>query len=121
MKRILFIDRDGVLLREPVEDMQVDSIDKTTFVPGAISALAHIAAQFDFYKVMVTNQDGMGTAAYPAENFQPYQQLLLRTLEGEGFEFDEILIDTSFEHESKPTRHSRKHTVNAPGPGILTR
>ena len=111
MKRILFIDRDGVLLKEPVEDLQVDSIEKTRFVPGAITALSNIAAEFDFYKVMVTNQDGMGTAAYPAEKFHPYQQLLLRTLEGEGFKFDEILIDTSFEHESKPTRK--------PGIGLL--
>ncbi len=112
MKRILFIDRDGVLLQEPVEDLQVDSIEKTRFVPGAITALANIAAEFDFYKVMVSNQDGMGTDVYPAENFHPYQQLLLRTLEGEGFKFDEILIDTSFEHEAKPTRK--------PGIGLLS-
>ena len=111
MKRILFIDRDGVLLQEPVEDLQVDSIEKTIFVPGAITALANIAAEFDFYKVMVSNQDGMGTDVYPAENFHPYQQLLLRTLEGEGFKFDEMLIDTSFEHEAKPTRK--------PGIGLL--
>ena len=111
MKRILFIDRDGVLLHEPVEDLQVDSIEKTSFVPGAITSLSRIAADLDFYKVMVTNQDGMGTNSYPSENFYPYQQLLLRTLEGEGFVFDELLIDTSFEHQDKPTRK--------PGTGLL--
>ena len=72
MKRILFIDRDGVVLQEPPQDFQVDSIEKTSFVPGAITALSRIAADFDFYKVMVTNQDGLGTEAYPESDFHPY-------------------------------------------------
>ena len=64
MKRILFIDRDGVLLQEPVGDLQVDSVEKTRFVPGVITVLANIAAEFDFYKVMVSNQDGTTIAIY---------------------------------------------------------
>jgi len=54
MKPILFIDRDGVILVEP-EDFQIDHIEKTRFVPGAISTLSRIAADFDFYHVLVTN------------------------------------------------------------------
>lgn len=100
----MFIDRDGVILIEPPTDFQVDSLEKTSFVPGAISALAKIASSFDFYKVLVTNQDGLGTASYPEEHFYPYQDLMLRTLAGEGFVFDEIIIDRSFEHENLPTR-----------------
>lgn len=110
-KRILFIDRDGVILKEPPSDFQIDSLEKTAFVKGAITALAGIA-ELDFYKVMVTNQDGLGTASYPTEHFEPYQQLMLRTLEGEGFVFDEIHIDTSFANENLPTRK--------PGTGMLT-
>ena len=53
MKRILFIDRDGVILQEPPQDFQVDSTDKTSFVPGAIVGLSNIAASLDYYKVMV--------------------------------------------------------------------
>lgn len=103
MQRILFIDRDGVILHEP-EDFQIDHIEKTRFVPGAITALARIAADFDFYHVMVTNQDGLGTDSFPEETFLPVQQLMLRTLEGEGFRFDEVLVDTTFAKENKPTR-----------------
>jgi imidazoleglycerol-phosphate dehydratase/histidinol-phosphatase len=112
MKRILFIDRDGVILREPPQDFQVDSTDKTSFVPGAIVGLSNIAASLDYYKVMVTNQDGLGTPSYPADAFYPYQNLMLRTLEGEGFTFDEVIIDTTFAHENAPTRK--------PGTGLLT-
>ena len=103
MKRILFIDRDGVILQEP-ENFQVDSIDKTAFVKGCITALAKIAAELGYYKVMVTNQDGLGTDSYPSETFYPSQNLMLRTLAGEGFVFDEVHVDSSFASEGKNTR-----------------
>ncbi len=104
MRPILFIDRDGVVLEEPATDFQIDHIDKTVFVPGVISNLKKIANDFGYYKVMVTNQDGLGTASYPIETFKPYQDLMLRTLKGEGFEFDEILIDITFAKDNAPTR-----------------
>lgn len=103
MKRILFVDRDGVILQEP-SDFQVDSAEKFSFVPGAITALSAIASGFDFYKVMVTNQDGLGTDSYPDSHFYPYHDLMLRTLQGEGFVFDEMHIDKTFAEENKPTR-----------------
>jgi len=112
MKRILFIDRDGVILQEPPQDFQIDSTEKTSFVPGAIVWLSNIAASLDYYKVMVTNQDGLGTPSYPEDTFYPYQNLMLRTLEGEGFAFDEVMIDKTFAHENAPTRK--------PGTGLLT-
>ncbi len=112
MKPILFIDRDGILLKEPPDDFQIDSIEKTVFVPGAITALSKITAAFDFYKVMISNQDGLGTDSFPEEEFYPSQDLLLRTLKGEGFEFDEILIDKTIETENKPTRK--------PGTGLIS-
>ena len=104
MRPILFIDRDGVILEEPKSDFQIDAIEKTSFVAGAISQLQKIATDLGYYKVMVTNQDGLGTASYPSEHFEPFQQLMLRTLAGEGFVFDEILIDTSFAKDNAPTR-----------------
>lgn len=103
MKPILFIDRDGVILLEP-EDFQIDHIEKTCFVPGAISTLSRIAADFDFYHVLVTNQDGLGTHTFPEENFHPVQDLMLRTLAGEGFQFHEILVDRSRPEDNAPTR-----------------
>ncbi len=104
MKRILFIDRDGVILQEPPNDFQIDHIDKTSFVPGVIKQLSSIAADFDYYKVMITNQDGLGTSSYPFDQFSPFQNLMLRTLASEGFTFDEIHIDHSFAADNKPTR-----------------
>ena len=104
MRPILFIDRDGVILEEPSSDYQIDSIDKTRFVKGAITHLHKIATEFGYYKVMITNQDGLGTASFPTEHFEPSQKLMLDTLEKEGFVFDEIHIDKSFEKDKAPTR-----------------
>lgn len=104
MRPILFIDRDGVILEEPSSDYQIDSIDKTRFVKGAITHLHKIATEFGYYKVMITNQDGLGTASFPTEHFEPSQKLMLDTLEKEGFVFDEIHIDKSFEKDKEPTR-----------------
>lgn len=111
MRPVLFIDRDGVVLQEPPSDFQIDRIEKTSFVKGSITALAQIAASFDYYKVMVTNQDGLGTDSYPETDFHPYHDLMTRTLEGEGFVFDEMIIDRTFAADNKPTRK--------PGTGLL--
>ena len=64
MKRALFIDRDGTILVEP-EDEQIDSYEKFQFVPSVIRNLNFIRTKLDFDFVMVSNQDGLGTDAYP--------------------------------------------------------
>jgi len=113
---ILFLDRDGIILNEPPTDFQIDSLNKFSFVTKAISNLSLIAKHFNFYHVLITNQDGLGTESYPTETFEPYQQQMLTTLAGEGFYFDEVHIDKTFAHENIPTRKPGigllKHLVN---------
>ena len=103
-KRALFIDRDGTIVVEPLVDEQVDSFEKLEFLPGVIGNLSFIARTLDFELVMVSNQDGLGTESFPTHTFEGPHQLILRTLEGEGVTFADIIIDTTFEHEHKPTR-----------------
>ncbi len=103
MKKVLFIDRDGTIIHEP-EDYQIDSLDKFAFYPQVIFYLAKIAKELDYELVMVTNQDGLGTDAYPEENFWPIQNFLLKTLKNEGVEFGDILMDRSFPIENSPNR-----------------
>lgn len=103
MKRVLFIDRDGTIIREP-DDFQVDSLEKVRFLPGAITALAKIVNQTDFVLVMVTNQDGLGTSKFPESAFSPSQQFILQTLSDEGITFADVFIDRTFPHENAPTR-----------------
>lgn len=104
MRPVLFIDRDGVLLIEPADDYQIDTLKKFAFVPGVISALSSIRKRTDLHFAMVTNQDGLGTESYPEETFWPYHQLMLDTLRGEGVIFDAIHIDKTMPEENAPTR-----------------
>lgn len=106
MQQILFLDRDGVLVKEP-DDYQLDSLHKLEFYPGLIQNLARIVQETDFQLVMVTNQDGLGTTSFPEVDFWPPHNLLLKTLENEGITFKEIVIDRTFAHENAPTRKPR--------------
>ena len=106
-KRALFIDRDGTLVEEPPVDYQLDSLEKLAFVPKVMRALYFIRKQLDFEFVMVSNQDGLGTASFPEETFWPAHNLMLKTLAGEGITFDDILIDPSMPEEQSPNRKPR--------------
>ncbi|QSX78012.1 bifunctional histidinol-phosphatase/imidazoleglycerol-phosphate dehydratase HisB [Agrilutibacter solisilvae] len=102
MTAIVFVDRDGTLIEEPA-DFQIDRLDKLRFVPDVIPALLRLRdAGFEF--VMVTNQDGMGTPAFPREEFEAPQALMLQVFESQGIVFREILIDTSLPADASPTR-----------------
>ena len=103
MKSVLFVDRDGTILIEPPEDYQVDSLEKLEFVAGAISGLKSVA-ELDYELVLASNQDGLGTDAFPEETFWPAHTKMMRTLAGEGVFFDDQLIDPTFPQENAPTR-----------------
>ncbi len=111
MKKVLFIDRDGTIIHEPIIDQQVDSYEKLTFLPNAISTLKKIVEELDYELVMVTNQDGLGTASFPEDTFWPAHTKMLEILQSEGIEFAAIHIDRSFPADNLPTRK--------PGIGML--
>src|SRR5882757_787175 len=111
LQKILFVDRDGTMITEPVDE-QIDSFDKLEFYPGALQYLPKIAKELDYELVMVTNQDGLGTASYPEDTFWPVDNFVLKTFENEGVVFSNICVDRTFPKENAPTRK--------PGTGLLT-
>lgn len=110
-KRILFIDRDGTIIMEPPVTNQLDQFSKLEFYPHVFEYLGKIVKELDYDLVMVTNQDGLGTDAFPEDAFWPIQNFVIKTFENEGVIFSEILIDKTFPHENKDTRK--------PGIGML--
>lgn len=103
-RKILFIDRDGTIIKEAPPTYQIDSFEKLEFYPGMFTWLSRIAREFDYELVMPTNQDGLGTTAYPVENFQPVHNFILKQLANEGITFSDVLIDKTFPEENAPTR-----------------
>jgi len=112
MKKVLFIDRDGTLIKEPVDE-QIDSFEKLIFYPKALYCLAKIATELDYELVMVTNQDGLGTRDYPEKTFWPVHNFIIQTFENEGIVFENQFIDKSFCKDNSPNRK--------PNTGLLTK
>ena len=112
-KRVLFIDRDGTLIKEAPPTYQLDSFSKLAFYPHVFEYMRRIATELNFELVMPTNQDGLGTAAFPEENFWPLHNFVMKSFEGEGVKFSDVLIDKTFPEENAPTRK--------PGIGMFTK
>ncbi|WP_370408120.1 bifunctional histidinol-phosphatase/imidazoleglycerol-phosphate dehydratase HisB [Tenacibaculum dicentrarchi] len=112
MKKVLFIDRDGTLIKEPADE-QTDSFEKLEFYPKVFQGLSKIAKELDFELVLVTNQDGLGTEVYPENTFWPVHNFVMRTLKEEGIVFSEEIIDITFAKDNQPTRK--------PNTGLLTK
>lgn len=112
MKKILFIDRDGTLIQEAPPSYQIDSFSKLAFYPDMFTWMKKIANELDFELVMVTNQDGLGTAAYPEETFWPVHEFVMNALENENIFFSNVHIDKTFAADHAPTRK--------PATGMLT-
>lgn len=111
-KKILFIDRDGTLIKESPPTYQIDAFDKLEFYPDMFTWMKKIAAEPGFHLVMVSNQDGLGTASYPEDTFWPVHNFVMKSLANENIHFSEVHIDRTFSAEQAPTRK--------PGTGMLT-
>ena len=111
-QKVLFIDRDGTIIKEPADE-QIDAFEKLEFYPKVFQYLGRIAKELDFEIVMVTNQDGLGTDAFPEENFWPVHNFIIETFKTEGIEFKEQFIDRTFPKDNAPTRK--------PNTGLLTK
>ncbi len=111
MKKVLFIDRDGTLILEPADE-QIDSFEKLDFYPEVFRYLGKIAEELDYELVMITNQDGLGTPAFPESDFWPVHNFIINSFESEGVKFENILIDKTFAKDNAPTRK--------PNTGLLT-
>ena len=110
-RKVLFIDRDGTLIKETVDE-QIDAFEKMIFYPKAFTYMSKIAQELDYELVMITNQDGLGTDSFPEDTFWPVHNFIMKSFENEGVVFDAVYLDRTFPHENAVTRK--------PGTGLLT-
>lgn len=112
-KKVLFIDRDGTLIKEAPPTYQLDSFSKLEFYPDMFFYMRKIATELNYELVMITNQDGLGTASFPEETFWPVQNFVMTNLANEAINFTEVFIDKTFPEDNAPTRK--------PATGMLTK
>ena len=111
-KKVLFIDRDGTMIAEFPPTYQIDAFEKITFYPYVFKYLGKIAEELDYELVLVSNQDGLGTAKFTEDQFSPSHSLIMKSFANEGVVFKEELIDRSMPEDNL---HTRK-----PGIGMFT-
>lgn len=104
MRKVLFLDRDGTLINEPQPSQQVDSLEKLEFIPGVFQYLSRLVKETDYILVMVSNQDGLGTASFPESDFWPAHNKMLKAFSNEGIDFEDVYIDRSFPEDNLPSR-----------------
>lgn len=111
LEKVAFIDRDGVVLFEPQDDFQVDSLEKYRILPGVIEGL-RILKESGFKLVMVSNQNGIGSESFPEEKFLLVQNRMIEDLRDGGVEFDEIFVCPHFASEGCNCRKPKTGMVD---------
>src|ERR1700729_730623 len=109
-RRIMFLDRDGTL-NEETADEQIDSLEKVRLMPAVVPALLELkAAGFAF--VVVTNQDGLGTASFPADRFDRAHEFIMELFASQGIEFEAVCICPHFLRENCACRKPKTGMVD---------
>jgi imidazoleglycerol-phosphate dehydratase/histidinol-phosphatase len=109
--KVAFVDRDGTLVEEP-PDEQVDSLEKIRFMPDVFASVKRLQAA-GFRLVMVTNQDGLGSACLPQEKFDLAHQFILDAFSSQGIEFDAVFVCPHFVRDACACRKPKTALVDA--------
>ena len=110
-RKLLFVDRDGTLVREP-HDFQIDALDKISFLPGVILGMKQLV-DMGYEPVMVTNQDGLGSESYPLDKFRAAMDKILEIFAGEGVQFLKVCVDEHYPEDNHPNRKPNTGMVTA--------
>lgn len=109
MKRCVFLDRDGTLVRDPGYVHRLEDFALLPGVPGALRLLADAGLPL----VIVTNQSGIGRGRFSSADYEAFQSRLVAELAGCG-----VPIAASFHCPHAPEADC---ACRKPRPGLFLR
>lgn len=115
MKRIIFIDRDGVINKDPggwTEFSYVTRWKDFHFLPGAKSAIKRLS-ESGYIIVVISNQAGVGKGHYSLKRLNSITRKMVEELKGAGGKIRRVYYCV---HQSKDNCSCRK-----PKTGLLKR
>lgn len=80
--KVIFIDRDGVINRDPIGDY-IKRWKDFKFLPGVIRALKKLSSR-KYQIIIISNQAGIGDGVYPESSLKEITVNMLSRLEKEG-------------------------------------
>lgn len=110
-QKYALLDRDGVLIYEPADTYQIDSLDKLKILPEVITGLRWLIKN-NYKLIMITNQDGLGTKSFPRKNFTAVQNKLLKIFKNKGIIFEKIFICPHFPEDNCACHKPKTGLVN---------
>ena len=99
MRKIVFLDRDGTLIREPEDTKQVNGLEQLVLIKGVIFGLKRLQ-NAGFELIVVSNQDGLGTDENPTENYELINQKIKEIFASEEIYFSDWLTCSHYENEN---------------------
>lgn len=88
-KKVIFLDRDGVINKKPPKADYVKSCDEFTFLPGSIKAIKHLKNK-GYQIFIVSNQAGIARKAMTGKNLNEIHQKMQKDLKMHGTKVDGI-------------------------------
>lgn len=88
MKRFVFLDRDGTLVRDVGYPHRLEDCE---LLPGVVPGLQRLSAA-GFHLAIVTNQSGIGRGLFTPREFEDFQGRLLEALERAGIRIERTYV-----------------------------
>ncbi|OLC98783.1 MAG: hypothetical protein AUH86_04130 [Acidobacteria bacterium 13_1_40CM_4_58_4] len=112
MKRVIFLDRDGVINRKPPEGQYVTRWEEMQFLPGVAEAI-RLMVQAGFCVMVVSNQRGVAKGLLTIDELELLHNWMCQELASSGAVITSVYYCP---HEERPACSCRK-----PAPGMLLR
>ncbi|BAP58705.1 bifunctional histidinol-phosphatase/imidazoleglycerol-phosphate dehydratase HisB [Candidatus Tachikawaea gelatinosa] len=111
-QKIVFLDRDGTIIFEPLTDFKVDKIEKIQFEPDVINTLSYLYKK-KYKLVIVSNQDGLGKKGFSKKNFYKTNDFIIKILNSQNIFFESVLICPHLEKDNCSCRKPKTKMITS--------